>query len=186
MDTQETIKIKSLKDYEIEVCQEHNFENMSSVIGFDKVYPQLETYHKIKLEAIRRYEKDIKESITSLINVAPHKKAIEDYTLFKYKENYPNDNGGISYYTGFEILSETTLQVNYSYRGGDRLFHRNFVVDLNTEHKILSVEDVFNSLLEVANEKKLVIFTFKHDDKLYMAKWDKVKWDYQGIPNPIN
>ncbi len=77
---------------------------------------------------------DMKEAIKSLIAVEPHKEAVNNFAREKYNEKFPYGsmtiNNSFHYYSGFDILSETTLKVNYVYGAGDMEFKESFIVTI--------------------------------------------------------
>lgn len=77
---------------------------------------------------------NIKESVKALHAVSDQQEKVGRFCRVKYDEKFPpsnNPNSGWHCYEGFRVLTETQLEINYSYGGGDMEFDDSFIVDLN-------------------------------------------------------
>ncbi len=87
---------------------------------------------------------NIGESIIQLINVRKHNQLVNDFARSKYIEKFPpnkNDQGWHSY-KGFQIISETKIEVDYEYGYGDMECSGSFMVDLTTDIRDSKIDEI--------------------------------------------
>lgn len=76
----------------------------------------------------------IKESVKILESVERHRGIINKFARNKYEEKFGNErkpDDGYHGYSGFEVLSENSIKVNYEYGAGDMDFIGSFIVELD-------------------------------------------------------
>lgn len=76
---------------------------------------------------------NIKESIKILLSTAQHRKNIEEFARSKFNENSEIKTIHLDSwksFEGFDILSETSIRVKYSYGGGNMEFNDSFILNL--------------------------------------------------------
>ena len=77
---------------------------------------------------------NIKEAIKTLILAAPHKSLINSFAKEKYNERFGDiiiPTGSFHYYSGYDIISEDKIKIEFEYGYGDMVFNDSFSVYIN-------------------------------------------------------
>ena len=75
----------------------------------------------------------IRESIKSLLNVKKEEKFVDDFARYLYNEKFKDvkkQDGTWHYYSGYKLISENKIVVNYDYGAGDMEFNGDFTVEI--------------------------------------------------------
>ena len=76
----------------------------------------------------------IKESLKILASVEKHRETLNNYARSKYNERFKDikhQHGTYHSYSGFDIISETKIRVNYTYGAGDMDFNDFFIIEFD-------------------------------------------------------
>ena len=76
---------------------------------------------------------NIKNSLQALAKVASHRAVINEFARSKYNERFGSIEkplGTYHSYSGYDIISETKLRVEYTYGGGEMDYNGSFLVEI--------------------------------------------------------
>lgn len=94
---------------------------------------------------------NIQESIRAIMSVSKHQKLLSDFARSKYDEKFPskritgNYNQGWHSYKGFVIISDSKIEVKYSYGYGDVEYDDSFTIDLISEIRDNKIDEIINN-----------------------------------------
>lgn len=75
----------------------------------------------------------VKKSLKILASVTGHRTLVDNFARSKYEEKYGNlpiQYSGYHAYSGFDVISENKIRVNYEYGAGEMDFHDSFDVEI--------------------------------------------------------
>ncbi len=79
---------------------------------------------------------NIKHAIEQLKSTEIYRSLVDNFAHQKFEERFENDTiqrGAWRSYRGFKIISDTKIEIEFSYGGGDIEFDDSFIVDLDVE-----------------------------------------------------
>jgi len=77
--------------------------------------------------------KNIKDSVKILFSTEDHREIVNKFARAAYDEKFKDQKssyGSYHAYDKFEILSETSIRVKYTYGGGDMEFDGSFDIEI--------------------------------------------------------
>jgi hypothetical protein len=94
---------------------------------------------------------DIIDSVAQIINVKKHNDLVDNFARSKYIEKFPNttnNNFDLSWnaYSGFEVISEKEIKVNYSYGYVNNIveYHNFFIINLLPEKRDNIIDNIID------------------------------------------
>lgn len=75
----------------------------------------------------------IKKAVLDLISVKESESLLNDFCRNKFYERHPREkvqHGAWQAYEGFDIISEFSIRIRFTYGGGDMEFNDSFIVNL--------------------------------------------------------
>ncbi len=93
---------------------------------------------------------NIQESIRAIMSVSIHTKFVAEFARSKYDEKFPskritgNYNQGWNSYKGYTIISDSKIEVKYSYGYGDIEYDDSFTIDLTPEIRDNKIDEIIN------------------------------------------
>jgi hypothetical protein len=83
------------------------------------------------------------------LNISEHTKFVAEYALLKYREKFSptstNTNGGWRSYSGYVIISEKQIRIDYKYGGGDMEYSDSFIVDITPDIRDQKIEEIIEN-----------------------------------------
>ena len=90
----------------------------------------------------------IKESIKVILGLSKHQKILDDYARSKCDDKFKESQwirSEESYhdYSGFLIISETEIKIEYCYGYADMEYNSFFVVDVREDDREICIDEIF-------------------------------------------